>query len=102
MAIVEVAIIPLGTGSTSVSQYVADCHKVLDGEKRIKLVLTPMGSVLEGDLDLIFAAVRKMHEVPFDNGAMRVSTTIRIDDRRDKSASIEQKLKSVHDKMDRP
>jgi len=102
MAIVEVAIIPLGTGSTSVSQYVADCHKVLEGEKRIKLVLTPMGSVLEGDLDLIFAAVRKMHEVPFDNGAMRVSTTIRIDDRRDKSASIEQKLKSVHDKMDRP
>ncbi len=100
MAIVEVAIIPLGTGSTSVSQYVADCHKVLDGEKRIKLVLTPMGSVLEGDLDLIFAAVRKMHEVPFDNGAMRVSTTIRIDDRRDKSASIEQKLKSVRDKMD--
>jgi len=102
MAIVEVAIIPLGTGSTSVSQYVADCHKVLDGEKRIKLALTPMGSVLEGDLDLILTAVRKMHEVPFDNGAMRVSTTIRIDDRRDKSASIEQKLKSVHDKMDRP
>jgi len=100
MAIVEVAVIPLGTGSTSVSQYVADCHKVLEDEKGIKLVLTPMGSVLEGDLDLIFAAVRKMHEVPFDKGAMRVSTTMRIDDRRDKSASIQQKLKSVRDKLD--
>lgn len=100
MAIAEVAIIPMGTGSTSVSQYVADCHKVLEDEKRIKLVLTPMGSVLEGDLDVIFAAVRKMHEVPFDKGAMRVSTTIRIDDRRDKQASIQQKLKSVRDKMD--
>lgn len=100
MAIAEVAIIPMGTGSTSVSQYVADCHKVLEDEKRIKLVLTPMGSVLEGDLDAIFAAVRKMHEVPFDKGAMRVSTTIRIDDRRDKSASIQQKLKSVRDKLD--
>jgi uncharacterized protein (TIGR00106 family) len=102
MAIVEVAIIPMGTGNTSVSQYVADCHKVLEHDQGIKLVLTPMGSVLEGDLDLIFAAVRKMHEVPFDKGAMRVSTTIRIDDRRDKSASIDQKLKSVQEKMDQP
>lgn len=102
MAIVEVAIIPMGIGSTSVSQYVADCHKVLENDKRIKLVLTPMGSVLEGDLDLVLAAIRKMHEVPFDNGALRVSTTIRIDDRRDKSASIEQKLKSVQEKMTQP
>lgn len=100
MAIAEVAIIPLGTGSTSVSQYVADCHKVLEDEKRIKLVLTPMGSVLEGDLDIIFEAIRRMHEVPFEKGAMRVSTTIRIDDRRDKNASIEQKLASVKEKLD--
>jgi uncharacterized protein YqgV (UPF0045/DUF77 family) len=40
-----------------------------------------------------------MHEVPFVNGAMRVSTTIRIDDRRDKDASMEQKLSSVKGKM---
>jgi len=100
MAIVEVAIIPMGTGSTSVSQYVADCHKVLEDEKRIKLVLSPMGSVLEGDLDVIFTTIRKMHEVPFNKGALRVSTTIRIDDRRDKAASMEQKLKSVQEKMD--
>ncbi len=102
MAIIEVTIIPIGTGSTSVSQYVADCHKVLEYEKNIKLSLTPMGSVLEGDLDIILAAARKMHEVPFDSGAMRVTTTIRIDDRRDKSASMEQKLKSVQEKMDQP
>jgi uncharacterized protein (TIGR00106 family) len=99
MAIVEVTVIPIGTGSTSVSQYVADCHKVLEGEEGINLLLTPMGSVLEGDLEIIFEAIRKMHEVPFDNGAMRVSTTIRIDDRRDITASIEQKLKSVQEKM---
>jgi uncharacterized protein, MTH1187 family len=101
VAIAEVAIIPMGTGSTSVSQYVADCHKVLENDTRIKLVLSPMGSVLEGELDDIFAAVRKMHEVPFDKGAMRVSTTIRIDDRRDQAASIKQKLKSVNDKLNK-
>ncbi|MFA7078693.1 MAG: MTH1187 family thiamine-binding protein [Syntrophomonas sp.] len=99
MAIVEVAIIPMGTGSTSVSKYVADCHKILEEQKDIKSMLTPMGSVLEGDLDLIFQEIRKMHEVPFASGAMRVSTTIRIDDRRDKDTSMEQKLKSVRKKM---
>jgi uncharacterized protein YqgV (UPF0045/DUF77 family) len=30
---------------------------------------------------------------------MRVSTTIRIDDRRDKSGTIAQKIKSVEDKL---
>lgn len=99
MAIVEVAIIPMGTGSTSVSQYVADCHKILEGEKGLKSMLTPMGSILEGDLDLIFQVVRKMHEIPFESGAMRAATIIRIDDRRDREASLEQKLKSVEEKM---
>ncbi|HWP96020.1 MAG TPA: MTH1187 family thiamine-binding protein [Syntrophomonadaceae bacterium] len=99
MAIVELAIIPIGTGNTSVSKYVADCHKILEEEKSIKSLLTPMGSILEGDLDPIFHMIRKMHEVPFISGAMRVSTTIRIDDRRDKDASMEQKLKSVEEKV---
>ncbi len=99
MAIVEVAVIPLGTGDTSVSKYVAECHQLLAGENNVKNMLTPMGSILEGDLDHILQLVRKMHEVPFVNGAMRVSTTIRIDDRRDKDASMEQKLSSVKGKM---
>jgi uncharacterized protein YqgV (UPF0045/DUF77 family) len=34
MAIVEVTIVPLGTKSTSLSKYVADCHKVLQSEKK--------------------------------------------------------------------
>jgi uncharacterized protein (TIGR00106 family) len=98
MAIVEVTIIPMGMG-TSVSQYVADCHKVLENEPAVKHMLTPMGTILEGDLDDIFPAVRKLHEVPFASGIKRVNTTIRIDDRRDKSSSMEQKLNSVESKL---
>ena len=99
MAVVETTIVPLGTGSTSVSQYVADCHKVLQEEKRVKYQLTPMGTIIEGDLDVILEVIRKMHEVPFENGAMRVSTSIKIDDRRDKKGSIDQKLNSVKEKL---
>ncbi|WHH58762.1 MTH1187 family thiamine-binding protein [Petroclostridium sp. X23] len=100
MAIAEATIVPLGTGSTSVSKYVADCHKILQNDTRVKHQLTPMGTVLEGDLDVILEMVRKMHEVPFDNGAMRVITSIRIDDRRDLAASMSQKLRSVKEKLD--
>ena len=42
-----------------------------------------------------------MHEVPFANGAARVSTTLTIDDRRDKQGTMEQKLLSVEEKLKR-
>lgn len=98
MAIVEVTVVPLGTGSTSLSQYVADCHKVLK-QSGLKHQLTPMGTIIEGDLDDILKLVRKLHEVPFAAGALRVSTTIKIDDRRDKNSSMEQKIRSVEKKL---
>ncbi len=99
MAIVEFTTVPLGTGSTSVSQYVADCHKIVKAQDKVKYQLTPMSTVLEGDLDNILSLIRRVHEVPFDNGAMRVSTSIKIDDRRDKQASMSQKLNSVNEKL---
>ncbi len=99
MAIVEVTIAPFGTGSTSLSRYVAGCHRVLEQEKNLKYMLTPMGTVIEGDLDLVLKTVRKMHEVPFDEGAKRVSTLIRIDDRRDKKGTMEGKIESVQSKL---
>jgi len=99
MAIVEVTIIPIGTSSTSISEYVADCHKVLKRCGDIKYKLTPMGTVIEGELDTILQLISKMHEVPFDNGAMRVVTSISIDDRRDKQGSMLQKINSVETKL---
>ncbi len=99
MAVVEVTIVPLGTGSPSVSRYVAECHKVLAQETGVKYQLTPMSTVIEGDLDRIFAIIRKMHEVPFSAGAVRVSTSIKIDDRRDKELTMTGKIQSVMDKL---
>lgn len=100
MAIVEVTIAPFGTGSTSLSKYVAGCHKVLEQEKDLRYQLTPMGTIIEGDLDRILEVIRKMHEVPFQQGAMRVSTLIRIDDRRDKKATMEGKIASVISRLE--
>jgi len=99
MAIAQVSITPIGTGSPSVSKYVANCHKVLDGIPGVKWQLTPMATVLEGELDLLLQAVRQMHEVPFTEGALRVSTLIKIDDRRDKPGTMDGKMASVLTKL---
>ena len=100
MALIEISIVPLGTGNTGISSYVADCLQELakyGGD--VHYELTAMGTIIEGELDILLAVARKLHEVPFLKGAQRVLTTIRIDDRRDRVASIEQKKRSVRDKL---
>ena len=95
MAIIEISIVPVGTGTPSVSQYVAGAVKLLQGEKDIKYELTAMGTIIEGDLEQLLGLVGKMHQSAFAGGAMRVVTTVKIDERRDKASSITGKVESV-------
>ncbi|PFN07954.1 MTH1187 family thiamine-binding protein [Bacillus cereus] len=100
MAIVDVSIIPVGTGNPSVSEYVAEVQKVLEkNADRVKYQLTPMNTVIEGNLPVLLEVIQQMHEVPYTKGAKRVATTIRIDDRRDKESTMEKKLNSVRSKL---
>jgi len=99
MAIVFVSIAPLGTATTSLSSYVAGVERVLK-DSGLKSQLTAMGTIIEGDIDAILPVLRRMHELPFAEGAVRVSTLIKIDDRRDKASSIEGKVRSVMEKME--
>ncbi len=93
--IAEVKIVPLGTKTTSLSRYVRACTQLLKDAKGITFETTAMGTIIQGRLDRVLELVRKMHEIPFTVGAARVSTTLTIDDRRDKEATIESKVKSV-------
>jgi len=102
MAVCSVSVVPVGTGSTSVSAYVARCHEILAETEGIKYRLTPMSTVIEGDLGTILAAVARLHEVPFEKGAMRVLTTMTIDDRRDRDLTMEGKISSVEEKLEKP
>ncbi|MDH4367575.1 MAG: MTH1187 family thiamine-binding protein [Dehalococcoidia bacterium] len=99
MAIVELSVVPLGTKTPSVSQYVARAIKVLEKEKDIKYEITAMGTIIQGDLDRILAVVRKMHEGTFGDGVVRVLTTVKIDDRRDKAQTMGQKVNSLKNKL---
>jgi uncharacterized protein (TIGR00106 family) len=99
MAIAEVSVVPLGTKTASVSHYVARAIKILEQEKDMKYEITPMGTVIEGDLDRILAVVKRMHEAVLREEVARVVTTVKIDDRRDKSLTMKGKLDSVRKKL---
>jgi uncharacterized protein (TIGR00106 family) len=98
MAIAFLTITPLGTATPSVSRFVAGVERILR-ETSLQHQLTAMGTIIEGDLDEILSVVRRMHEHPFTQGAQRVSTSLRIDDRRDKPHSIAGKMRSVEEKL---
>ena len=98
MAILEISVVPIGTGGTSLSAYVADCLRMLKKEK-LRYELSSMGTNIEGDLKDLFKIALKMHQVPFKKGARRVATTIKIDDRRDKKGTLEGKKRAVKDKL---
>ncbi|MCL6445706.1 MAG: MTH1187 family thiamine-binding protein, partial [Alicyclobacillus sp.] len=74
MAIVAVSIVPIGTGSTSVSEYVAEAEKVLESHPNLKCRLDPMFTNIEGDLREIFAAIADMHDALAAKGLQRFST----------------------------
>lgn len=100
MAIIDITVIPVGTGTPSVSEYVVEIQKVLHRyEGRVKYQLTPMSTLIEGDLKLLLEIVQEIHEVPFQKGLQRVCTNIRIDDRRDKENTMERKLQAVQTKL---
>lgn len=99
MAIVEFTIVPIGTESTSLSCYVADLYKVLEQKTDIKFQMNSMSTTIEGPLHRLLEIVEELHEIPFQAGAKRVSTSIKIDDRRDKEGSSEQKLQSVKNQL---
>jgi uncharacterized protein (TIGR00106 family) len=98
MAILEISVVPIGTGDTSLSAYVADCLRLLKKEK-VRYELSSMGTNIEGDLKDLFRIAMAMHQVPFKKGANRVATTMKIDDRRDKKGTLEGKKKAVKKKL---
>lgn len=98
--VAEIAVVPVGTGSPSVSQYVADCVKIL-AASGLKYEVTAMGTIVEGDLDAVLAVARQMHAAPFAAGVVRVVTTIKIDERRDKPLSIAGKVAAVTQQLEK-
>ncbi|MGD8628732.1 MAG: MTH1187 family thiamine-binding protein [bacterium] len=97
MAVAEISVVPVGTGTASISSFVATAVKIVESSG-LEYELSSMATNLEGDLDSILEVFRKMHESAFEHGAVRVLTALKIDDRRDKALTIEGKKAAVRAK----
>ena len=100
MAIVAVSISPVGEGA-SVSRFVAAALAVVRDQDRVRWRLDPMFTTLEGEVEEIFALVRRMQEAVFAAGAVRVGTVIKMDERRDRPAHMEEKVAAVERQLGR-
>lgn len=99
MAVAELTLVPIGTGKTSVSKYIAGALDAIGEVEGLTYELNPMGTVISHeDLSVIYEVIRKMQESVFEAGANRVYSVVKIDDRRDKDYTFKDKVKSVNEK----
>ncbi len=94
MAVAELSVVPIGTGSPSVSPYVIEALKLIQ-KSGITYELSSMGTAVEGPIKRILRLTQRIHESAFRLGAERVITTLKIDDRRDKPLTIAGKKRVV-------
>lgn len=92
MIVADISVAPIGEG-TSLSRYVKKAHAAIKATN-VKYSSGPMSTSFEAEnLDQLFMVAKAAHEAVFEAGAKRVVTTLKIDDRRDKPASMDSKLK---------
>ncbi|MEK6987274.1 MAG: MTH1187 family thiamine-binding protein [Candidatus Thermoplasmatota archaeon] len=92
MTIAEFSVSPAGKGA-SVSEYVARCLELVD-RSGLPYKLNPMGTVVEGSFDEVLALIAKCHKA-VARDCPRVSTIIKIDDRKGAKNQIEAKVAHV-------
>ncbi len=95
--IVDLCVVPMGVG-VSVSTYVAACERVLK-EAGLETHLHACGTNIEGEWDEVFAAIKRCHEAVHEMGAPRITTTIKLGTRTDRSQSMDDKVRSVEEKL---
>lgn len=98
----EFEVVPIGTGSPSLSAVLAEVAKLID-QSGLDYRLGPMGTVVEGEWDRIMGLAKQCHQAVLQSSG-RVMTTIRLDDRNDKPGPgrIAQKVASLESKVGKP
>jgi uncharacterized protein (TIGR00106 family) len=95
MATADLTVIALGRPDASASAYVAEIQRRLAAQDRVRYRMHAMGTSLEGETADILAVVGELHAVPFELGVPRVYTVLKLDERRDKAQTLEDKVASV-------
>ncbi len=100
MATADLTVIGLGRADASASRYIAEIQRRLAAQDRVRYKLHAMGTSLEGDTGDILAVVGELHAVPFELGLPRVYSVLKLDERRDKAQTLDDKVASVQRLLD--
>jgi uncharacterized protein (TIGR00106 family) len=94
LAILEISVVPLGTATPSLSRHLAPLPGILEASG-LRFEIHPMGTAVEGSVPELLALAVELHEAGFAQGAQRVSTHMILDDRRDQTRPMEEKVRSL-------
>ena len=95
MATADLTVIALGRADASASRYIAEIQRRLAAQDKVRYAMHAMGTELEGSTADILAVAAELHAVPFELGLPRVYTVLKLDERRDREQTLEDKVESV-------
>ncbi len=94
MILAQLSVYPIGDG-TSLSRFVKKGIQVIK-ESGYTYEIGGMSTAIElPDLDALFVLVKKVHQAHVDEGGQRIVIVLKVDDRRDKDATIGSKRNAV-------
>jgi uncharacterized protein (TIGR00106 family) len=102
MATADLTVIALGRADASASHYIAEIQRRLAAQDRVRYVMHAMGTSLEGSTADILAVAGELHAVPFEMGIPRVYSILKLDERRDREQTLDDKVTSVQALLDEP
>ena len=100
MATADLTVIALGRPEASASAYIAEIQRRLARQDRVRYAMHAMGTSLEGATADVLALVGELHAVPFELGVPRVYTVLKLDERRDREQTLEDKVESVRRRLE--
>ncbi|KAJ6128442.1 Cell wall biogenesis protein Ecm15 [Penicillium samsonianum] len=92
--VADFCLVPIGTSSPSVSEEVADIHRMIE-TSGLKYVMHSAGTTLEGSWDRVHQVIGQAHTLLHQKGIVRIHTDIRVGSRTDKMQSFEDKVAKV-------
>jgi uncharacterized protein (TIGR00106 family) len=95
--IVDLCIVPIGVG-VSLGSYIAECERIIT-KAGLKAHLHGYGTNIEGEWEEVMRAVKDCHERLHAMGVPRISSTLRLGTRTDRDQTIEDKIRSVQEKL---
>eukprot|EP01134_Creolimax_fragrantissima_P001063 CFRG1063T1 len=93
--VADICFVPITCkNSASVRNEVAIACKILK-DTGLPTHLHGFGTNIEGEFDIIMAAIKRVHLKLHESGVVRISTTVRIGTRTDKKTTIEGKINAI-------